>query len=388
MKKLHIAMLSSFYFPHVGGTERYVHDLSQTLAARGHRVTIFSHFPGPAQKENDDLISVVRIPAIWGPAYSPILAPQPKKMLRTMDIIHSHAPPFFFLNHAAKVRAIPQVLTYHCDIEVPERLGLLELPMKPKQLLDRYFYKSTRLHLQKIDRIVATTRSYAETSETLSGFSYTVIPIGIHTAQYREQLEVCKAQGCVRKEQELLFVGRLVATKGLFFLLEAMDILKTRGQPPHLTIVGTGEELLGLKLFVKSHNLEQMVTFTGQVDDETLFRLYSSASLFVLPSFIRLEAFGIVQLEALAMGLPVIASDMPGVNEVVQRSGGGWLVPPKDPEALADCIQYALQHREERLARAQQGQAFVYKEYDWSVISQQFENLYYELLEQKERYHD
>uniref|UniRef100_A0A7C3IDA7 Glycosyltransferase family 1 protein n=1 Tax=Gracilinema caldarium TaxID=215591 RepID=A0A7C3IDA7_9SPIR len=383
MKKLHIAMLSSFYFPHVGGTERYVHDLSYALTERGHRVTIFSHFPGPAQKEDNSPIQVIRIPAIWGPAYSPILAPQPKRMLSNMDIIHSHAPPFFFLNHAAKVQNIPQVLTYHCDIEVPERLGLIDLPQEPKQILDHYFYKSTRLHLKKIDRIVTTTKSYAETSETLSGFPYTVIPIGIHTVKYRDQLERCKARGCVRKETEILFVGRLVATKGLWFLLEAMDILKTKGVKAHLTIVGTGEELLSLKLFVTTHNLEDMVSFAGQVDDQDLFDLYSSASLFILPSFVRLEAFGIVQLEALAMGVPVIASDMPGVNEVVQRSGGGWLVPPKDPSALAERIQYALEHREERLARAQQGLEYIYKNCDWSVISEQFENLYYEVLEQK-----
>jgi len=174
----------------------------------------------------------------------------------------------------------------------------------------------------------------------------------------------------------------------LWFLLEAIDILYTRGVKAHFTIVGTGEELLSLKLFVTTHNLEDMVTFAGQVDDQTLSNLYSTASLFILPSFVRLEAFGIVQLEALAMGVPVIASDMPGVNEVVQRSGGGWLVPPKNSEALADIIQYALEHKKERLVRAQQGQEYVFKYYDWSVISEQFENLYYELLEQKDPYHD
>jgi glycosyltransferase involved in cell wall biosynthesis len=388
MKRLRIAMLSSFYFPHVGGTERYVHDLSYALAQRGHSITIFSHFPGPVQKEEHSSIKIVRIPAIWGPAYSPILAPQPKRMLINMDIIHSHAPPFFFLNHATKVRGIPHVLTYHCDIEIPERLGPIDLPQEPKKIIDHYFIKSTQLHLKKVDRIVTTTRTYAETSATLAGFPYTVIPIGINTARYKEQLERCRVQGCIRKEQEILFVGRLVATKGLWFLLEAIDILYTRGVKAHFTIVGTGEELLSLKLFVTTHNLEDMVTFAGQVDDQTLSNLYSTASLFILPSFVRLEAFGIVQLEALAMGVPVIASDMPGVNEVVQRSGGGWLVPPKNSEALADIIQYALEHKKERLVRAQQGQEYVFKYYDWSVISEQFENLYYELLEQKDPYHD
>ena len=388
MKKLHIAMLSSFYFPHVGGTERYVHDLSEALAERGHFVTIFSHFPGPVKKATHTQIRIIRIPAVWGPAYSPILAPQPTKDLKSMDIIHSHAPPFFFLNHAAKVRFIPQVLTYHCDIEVPERVGFIDLPSEPKRLLDQYFFKSTRLHLKKIDRIVATTKSYAETSQILSGFPYNVIPIGIHTRVYKEELEKCKAQGCIRKDDEILFVGRLVTTKGLWFLLQAMEILKVRGQTPHLTIVGTGEEALSLKLFVTNHNLERQVTFAGQVDEKELFRLYSAATLFILPSFIRLEAFGIVQLEALAMGVPVIASDMPGVNEVIKRSGGGWLVPPKNPELLAERILYALQHPEERQAKAQEGQKFIFNEYDWSQISRQFENLYYELIETKEPHHD
>ncbi|HRU29483.1 MAG TPA: glycosyltransferase family 4 protein [Treponema sp.] len=383
MKKLQIAMLSSFYFPHVGGTERYVHDLSYALAKRGHRVTIFSHFPGPVKQDNEDLVQVVRIPAIWGPAYSPILAPQSKKLLAAMDIIHSHAPPFYFLNHAARLRDKPQVLTYHCDIEIPERIGVINLPEAPKRLIDTYFNQSTRLHLKKVDTIVTTTKTYAETSETLKGFTYTVIPIGIHTETFKKHLEQCQEEGCVRKEHEILFVGRLVASKGLWFLLEAMEILKNRGQTAHLTIVGNGEELLALKLFVSSHNLEHMVSFAGQVDDDTLFKLYSSASIFILPSFVRLEAFGIVQLEALSMGVPVIASDIPGVNEVVRKSGGGWLVPPMNSQALADQIQYALQHREERLERARKGQKYVYINNDWSVISEQFENLYYQTIEQK-----
>ncbi|HOJ98960.1 MAG TPA: glycosyltransferase family 4 protein [Termitinemataceae bacterium] len=383
MNPLKIAMLSSYYFPHKGGTERYVHDLSHALAKRGHEVTIFSHYPGPAGQYETEPVRVVRVPSLWGPFYSPYLAWLPESQLRRQDIMHSHAPPFYFTNQVSRIKKIPHILTYHCDIEIPEQLGVFKLPGKSKHLLDTYFRKTTEIHLKKVDQIVATTHSYAETSPLLRNYPYRVIPLGIHVERFRKAMEQPEIQKIQRNEREILYVGRLVASKGLVFLIEAAKLLRDAGESFTLTIVGTGEDLLSLKLLVHTYDLEKQVYFAGKVEDNELLHYYKRAAVLVLPSFVRLEAFGIVQLEALAMGTPVIVSDIPGVNEVVRKSQGGYLVPPRDPPALADQLAQALRNPRELRYRAEQGQAYVFSHYDWNTIAGQFEELYYETLQRK-----
>jgi N-acetyllactosaminide 3-alpha-galactosyltransferase len=381
MKKLKIAMLTSYYFPHKGGVERYVDDLSHALAKRGHKVTIFCHYPGPVEQSDHDPVRIVRIPTLWGP-YSPIFSFLPKRQLQSQDILHSHGTPFFFTNQATKITSVPHVLTYHCDIDIPEHIWFFHLSKGLKYFLNHLFEESIKKSIKKVDKIVATTKSYAETSPVLKEYEYTVIPVGIHVDTFKVALQQARLSGIQRETCEILYVGRLVATKGLVFLIEAAKILRNRGQQFKLTIVGIGEDLLSLKLMVHTYDLNDYVTFTGEASQEELYNHYSRATMLVLPSFVRFEAFGIVQLEALAMGLPVIVSDLPGVNEVVNNSQGGWLVPPADPHALADTISYALKHPEEREYRAQQGQAYVYQYYDWDPIASQFEDLYYKMIQE------
>jgi len=379
-KKLKIAMLTAFYFPHLGGTERYVDDLSQALAERGHDITIFTAYPGPKGAYDRSGVTVVRVPSLWVP-YAPYAALFPTKKLRAFDIIHSHAPSFFFANQATRLRGIPHVLTYHNDVYLADQFGFFKLPPPSKRMIEKYFHKSAQLSLRKIDAIVATTRSYAESSSVLKNQRYQVIPIGVHLGEFEKAFQRLHLESVRRNPQEVLYVGRLVASKGLVYLIQGAKILKDRRVPFLLTIVGSGEDSLLLKLLVKNLDLEEQVRFMGPVDQETLYRRYAEASVFVLPSIVRLEAFGIVQLEALAMGLPVVVSDLPGVNELVQHSGGGWIVPPRDPEALAQTLAYALNHPEERAQRALQGKEYVRIHNDWRRIAQRFEDLYFGLLE-------
>lgn len=372
-------MLSAFYFPHMGGTERYVDDLSQALADRGHHITIFTAYPGPKGVYDRPGVTVSRVPSLWVP-YAPYAALFPTKKLRAFDIIHSHAPSFFFANQASRLRGIPHVLTYHNDVYLADQFGFFKLPPPSKRMIEKYFHKSAQLSLRKIDAIVATTRSYAESSLVLKNQPYRVIPIGLHLREFEKAYQRLHLEAVRRNPQEILYVGRLVASKGLVYLMQGAKILKDRQVPFLLTIVGSGEDSLLLKLLVKNLGLEERVRFLGSVDQDTLYRCYAEASVFVLPSVVRLEAFGIVQLEALAMGLPVVVSDLPGVNELVTYSGGGWIVPPRDPEALSRTLGYALTHPEERTQRALQGREYVKIHNDWEEIARQFEDLYFELL--------
>ncbi len=385
MNKLKIAMLSSFYHPHVGGTEKYVEDLSRALAARGHRITVFTHSPGAdLPDDGDDSVRVVRLPSLWLP-YRPYAAILPTRQLREQDLIHSHAPSFYFTNQASRIRNIPHVLTYHCDLDLPDQYGKFTLSKDAKKVIDRYLHKKSLVYLRKIDRIIATTHSYAESSPVLRQVPYEVIPIGIHRGEFTAAAERIRAETIRRDPEEILYVGRLVASKGLVFLIEAAKLLRERGTAFKLTIAGRGEDSLMLKMMVRNYGLENEVRFLGQVSREELYRLYAGAALFVLPSFVRLEAFGIVQLEALAMGLPVVASDLPGVNEVVRNTQGGWLVPPRKPAELADALAYALANTAEREERGRDGRNYVLEHYDWDRVAVRVEDLYNRLLDSPHR---
>ena len=154
MKPLSIAMLTSFYFPHIGGTEQYVHDLSEALVRRGHRVTVFTHYPGKNTGGDGDGLEVRRVPAFWLP-YRPLFSAFPAALLETFDVLHSHAPSFVFTRRASGL-GVPHIVTYHCDFEFPDQAGKFRIPGPVKKYFDRHFQERAAAHLGKVDRIVAT----------------------------------------------------------------------------------------------------------------------------------------------------------------------------------------------------------------------------------------
>ncbi|WP_238398228.1 glycosyltransferase [Halorussus salinus] len=142
----------------------------------------------------------------------------------------------------------------------------------------------------------------------------------------------------------LLFAGRLIYYKGLEYLVEAMvDVDAT------LLIAGDGDRREALEAHVGSLGIEERVRFLGYVTDEQLHRLYNRADVFVLPSSVPSEAFGIVQLEAMAHGTPVVNTDLPsGVPWVSQDGETGLTVPPRDSTALANAINELLSETDRR----------------------------------------
>jgi len=128
--------------------------------------------------------------------------------------------------------------------------------------------------------------------------------------------------------------------KGADKLIHAVSRLSINDY--HLFLVGGGELIPDLEKLVKKFKIENRITFTGWQADERLVKFYQAADLFVLPSIDRSEAFGIVLIEAMACGVPVIASDLPGVRAVVRDSETGLLVKPRDVEGLKQAIEKIL----------------------------------------------
>ena len=175
----------------------------------------------------------------------------------------------------------------------------------------------------------------------------------------------------------ILFVGRLEPRKGAMYLMEAYAKLKPTRPELRLILCSVGPLLGRLRRFVREQRLED-VLFAGRVSDVDKARFYKTAQIFCAPSTGQ-ESFGIVLLEAMAAGLPVVASDIHGYKRVVQRNVTGLLVEPRDPDAIAGALERLVcdPALRERLGQAGARRA---PEYDWSHVATQLVELYGEVI--------
>jgi N-acetyllactosaminide 3-alpha-galactosyltransferase len=170
----------------------------------------------------------------------------------------------------------------------------------------------------------------------------------------------------------VLFVGRLSAVKGIDYLIKAAKIVLKQHEDATFLIVGDGEERQNLKALAKGY--ENCIKFCGHISRRALVELYKSSAVLVLPSFTRLEAFGVVLLEAMACETPVIASRIPGVLDVIDE--GGFLVKPCSPQSLATAIQKIFENPRDARRMGKKGRQLVEQKYDWEIVAKQVLGVY------------
>lgn len=295
------------------------------------------------------------------------------------DILHVHGMVPTVSDLALIINRLkrkPAVLTYHYDAETP-KYGLVGT------FIGKAYAGVARIVAKLADKIVATTKSYAKTSLVLSKNLERIvnIPCGVDTKRFSPG----KARQSARikrksKSSQILYVGKLIHYKGVDSLIKAFKIITKSHHNYYLTIVGDGEQREELKDLVKELELCDQVTFTGWIPDESLPQYYRTSDLLVLPSVpSRREAFGMVLLEAMACGIPVIASAIPGPIDVVKREENGLLVPAENVEKLAHAIIVMTQDTR----GSQMGTnayAIVKEKYDWPVIVDRYEALYKSIM--------
>ena len=227
------------------------------------------------------------------------------------DVVHSHYPPPFMSYGVVKgLPHVPHVLTYHCDLEIPDRIANLRIPNICRCLVSEVNTAMyTKPILDNVAQIIATTESYARTSPVLRGYRYEIVPNGIRLETFDRHLPGLDGE---KRAHQILFVGRLSSVKGVDDFVKAAKIVLSQVSDATFLIVGDGEDRERLKKLAKGY--EHRIKFCGHVSRGVLLKLYTSSSALVLPSFTRLEAFGLVLLEAMACETPVIASRIPGVH--------------------------------------------------------------------------
>lgn len=371
---MRILYLYKDYYPVLGGVENYIKQLAEEMTRRGHEVEVLVTNTG--RQTSRQTISGVPVlkTARWVNIASAPLSPfMPLEYLKRRvsklrpDIVHLQTPypPGEFtwlLGNIGKQRP-RSVITYHSDIVRQKKLLLLYGPV-------------LRQVLKQVDLILPTSPQYIQSSDWLRPHAAKcrVVPIGIDYARFAEAAPAPLA----RTGPLILFTGRLRYYKGLQFLLDAMPQVKPEAK---LVLVGVGPMEAELRAQVARLGLTERVTFAGEISDAELPGYYKAADMFVLPSHERSEAYGIVQLEAMAAGLPVICTELgTGTSYINLQEETGLVVPPANPPALAEAINRLLDNPVWARQLGQHGQERVRRLFTNEEASNQVEKIYQSLL--------
>ncbi len=371
-----IIQVSPYFYPHLGGVESHVHSISKELVDRGHEVALFtSKIPETAHDfENVDGIEVTRIKPIFNVFTTPVM-PKLKNAIiaQSADVVHAHVPPPFSEYYAAsacKYNKLPFVLTYHCDLEVP---NVLSKPMSG-------FYRRTfgAYAIRNSDKIIVHTESYAATSRSVWKYEPTIIPSAIDIDRFTPNTNanaIRKRHG-LKDSKVVLFLGRLKFHKGLEYLIESA---KYTGPDIKYLLVGEGDFEAHLREITKKFKVEDRIVFTGRIPNSEIPKYYSACDVFILPSITRLEAFGLVVIEAMSCGKPVIISNIPGVSENITDGEEGLLVEPANPKDIAKKINYLMKSEKLRLKMGANGRKKVVQNFSLKRVVDQLEKVYREM---------
>jgi len=372
---MRIIQVSPYFYPHVGGVESHVLDLSKELASRGHEVHVLTTNMGKMPERETMLdFDILRLKPLSILFKTPIV-PRIQKRVGKMnaDVVHSHSPPplsSYYATKGCKSSKSPHVITYHCDVEIPSPLGKLVAG----------FYRRTyeSYTVKRADKIIVTSGSYHATSRSVWRYHPEIIPNTVDAERFNPKNDgsmVREKHGIGPDELTVLFVGRIVWHKGIEYLMEASRIL----EEVKFLVVGSGENLRKYQEKADSIGIGDRVIFTGRLSWADLPKYYAACDIFVLPSISRLEAFGIATLEAMSTGKPAVVADIPGVREVIEDGKEGLIFDVMDAEDLAKKIAILLHDPKLRKKMGKAGRKKVEKEFLISTVADQIEKVYEEL---------
>lgn len=342
-KKLRILEVNKAYYPHVGGIETLVRLYSEELGRSYDadvKVLVCRDDRGKTVRQRINGVEVTRAASLGTYFKCPIsftFIRLFRKMAKNADVIHIHMP-FPLADAAALLSGFKGriVLSWHADIVKQKKLMLVYKPFM-KWLLNR------------ADAIAIATPGHYSGSDHLTdyGGKCHIVPYGIAPEKYLgiERKPVLTEKCSDKRSVKVFFTGRLVYYKGVDVLLKAFRRVKGC----ELFIAGTGDLEPTLKEYARKKGLENKVHFLGFLSDHELKQAYADCDIFVLPSVEKSEAFGIVQLEAMIYGKPVINTLLPsGVPHVSLAGVTGLTVKKSDPAELADAINTLAANRELR----------------------------------------
>lgn len=382
--KIRVLQVNKLYYPVTGGIERIVQQLAEGLCEETDTKVLVCRKKGRTIVERIAGIEVTRASSVGMFSSLPLSVSflwKFRRMAKDRDIIHIHMPfplgdlACFLSGYKGRV-----ILWWHSDI------------VRQKKLMKLYHPLMEWL-LRRADCIIVATQGHIDGSEYLKPYQdkCRIIPFGVDPRIEKEADRWYEKGGTSEKSEEknaivkYLFVGRLVYYKGCCTMIEAFAQVAKMNSGLRLDIVGTGPLEPELKKQTEKLGLTDWIHFHKGVSDDELIEFFKECDVFVLPSLQRSEAFGLVQIEAMAFGKPVINTKLPsGVPYVSLHGETGLTVEPGNVTELAEALQYMAEHPEERCQMGERARVRMEEQYRMDKMLKRVLRLYEEFEERKQ----
>ncbi|HTI73185.1 MAG TPA: glycosyltransferase [Candidatus Limnocylindria bacterium] len=365
---MNILELGKFYPPERGGIETLLPLWSEGFINHGAKVTcIVANRAFKTKVENVNGVDVHRLASL-GQAFSTSLCPTYPlaTRLHQADIIHAHFPnPLADLACILAPKHVPVVISWHSDI------------VRQRALM-RFYAPIQNAMLRRANAVVVATPNHLKYSDWLGPFAdkVKVIPFGLNLDRFKATPALLQRAAELRQISKrphvLINIGRLVGYKGQRYAIEALRHLDAE-----LWIMGLGPAEAELKALAASVGVADRVRWLGDISQNLLPAYLHAADVFVFPSNTPNEAFGLVLVEAMACGKPLVACDLPsGVPYVCRNGVNGLIVPPDDANALALALQELLSNGPLRRQLGEKGRSLSAEEYSAPVMVDRYWQLF------------
>lgn len=347
---MRILIALTYYRPWVSGLTIYVERLSRALVAGGHRVTVLTsqYDRKLAQQENVDGVRVRRAPVAFRVSKGvimPTIGVEATREVLAHDVVGLHLPQLDAAGIALRARLLgrPSVLTYHCDLMLPE--GAVNA------IANRVVDFANRMAGTLVNRVIAYTEDYATHSPFLSRYldKLEIVPPPVEVQPSSpDQVAEFITHHRQTRGPAIGMAARLATEKGVEYLLGALPRILAVHPEAEVLFAGQHEDVLGEEHYARRlaplfERYQRHWTFLGVLQPAEMSAFYSACDVTVLPSVNSTESFGLVQIESMICGTPVVASDLPGVRQPVRTTGMGAVVPLRDSDALGEAILRVLE---------------------------------------------
>lgn len=374
--RLKVAHVTATFPPYWGGTGNVAYHNARILHERGHEVTVFTATPVGREPMRFPF-RVEYLKARFRLGNAPFTVGLVSR-LKNFDLIHLHYPYIFgteLTELAARIHRTPMILTYHNRLQERDRIKHALFTLYNLSAEPLAFWSASRIAAVRRDHFIALHPELADDKrvcEIRNGVDATLFsPVPKRQARI--------AVGLCVDSPIALFVGALDQAHRFKNVEGLISALAGAQGDAHLVIVGDGGLRPSLQSLALDLGLEGRVHFLGAKSPEELPPIYSAADVCVLPST-EVESFGLVLIESLACGTPIIASDLPGVRDAVAPGIDGWRVPPGDQRSLTDALEAAFADPARSAAMGQEGRAKAVRNYSWDRMGELLESVYLEMI--------
>lgn len=381
---MRILIALTYYRPHYSGLTIYTERLARALALRGHQVTVltsrFSH--GLPREEHVNGVRVVRSTVRMRLSKGVIMPGMPFKAGRLIgeaDVVNLHVPQMdaAYLSWMARIAEKPVVMTYHCDLRLPHGI-VHRLANWGSEISNHITARNARV-------IVTNSSDYAQNSAFLRPYLSKVQPVLPPVelpAVEAAHIEAFRRRHGITPQQKIIGINaRLATEKGVEYLVEAMPAILARYPEARVLYVGQHENVLGEEAYAR--RLQPLISaldghwsFLGVISPQDQVAFFSSCDVTVLPSINSTESYGMVQVESMFCGTPVVATDLPGVRHPVTSTGMGRIVAAQNAAALAEAVLDVLDRPENYTGDVEA----VRRRYASLTIAEQYETIFKDLI--------